>query len=77
MEKQIKNSYKVITGITLLVALLFITIFNATENIAQTQNALGSETGVKSNQLIIGVLVTGDKIEAIKKFITGWQEVSE
>ena len=77
MKMQIKNSHKVITGITLLVALLFITAFKAKENIEQVQNASGSQTKASSHDIDIRILITGDKVEALRKFITGWQEVQE
>ena len=77
MKMQIKNSHKVITEITFLVALLFITAFKAIETIEQAQNASGSQTKANSRYIDIRILTMGDKVEALKKFITGWQEVRE
>ena len=74
MEMQIKNSYKVTTGITLLVALLFIIAFKAIETVEQTQNASGSQASVKSVHIDIRILVMSDKVEALKELITGWQQ---
>ena len=77
MKIQIKNSHKVITGITLLVALLFITAFKASENMEQAQNASGSQIKAGSQDIDIRILIMGDKVEALRKFITGWQEVQK
>ena len=72
---QIKNSHKVISGITFVVALMSITAFKAIEHIQQTQNTLGCQTRV--NSLYIDILTMSDKVEALSKFITGSQEVKE
>ena len=77
MKMQIKNSHKVITGIAFLVALLFITAFKVKENIAQVQNASASLTKTSSHDIDIHLLIMGDTVEALRKFITGWQEVQE
>ena len=77
MKLQIKNSHKVIIGITILVAALFITAFKAKESIGQAQNAPSSLTRSDSHCIDIGILISGDKVEALRKFITGWQEVQE
>jgi hypothetical protein len=75
MKIQIKNSHKVIGGITFLAALMSITAFKAIGHIQQTQNALGCQT--KVNSLYIDILTMSDKVEALSKFITGSQEVKE
>jgi hypothetical protein len=77
MKMQIKNSHKVITGITFLFALLFITAFKAVENIKQAQNTLSSQTKPNSLHIDIRILIIGGKVEALRKFVTGWQEVQE
>lgn len=74
---QIKNSHKVIAGITFLVALLFVTSFKAKENVEQVRNASVLQTKSGSHDIDIHILIMGDKLEALKKFITGWQEVQE
>ena len=77
MKMQIKNSHKVITGITFLVALLFITAFKAKENMEQSQNISGSQSRANPLHIDIHILMMNDKVEALRKFITGWQEVQE
>ena len=74
---QFKNSHKEITGIVFLVALLFITAFKAIENIEQAQNTSRSQTKTDTRDIDIHILTTSDKVEALRKFITGWQEVQE
>jgi len=74
---QIKNSHKVTTAITFLVALLFITAFKEIENIEQSQNTSGSQSKADSLYIDIPILMMSDNIEALRKFITGWQEVHE
>ena len=77
MKMQIKNSHKVIAGTTLFVARLFITALKAKENIAQAQNTSGSQTKASCLNTGIHLLMMSDKVEALRKFITGWQEVQE
>ena len=77
MKMQIKNSYKVITGVTFLVALLLVTAFKANENIGQVQKALSSKTRVRSLHIDIRILVMSDKVEALKEIIAGWPEAGE
>lgn len=77
MKMQIKHSHKVITGITFLVALLFIFAFKAIERTEQVQNVPGSQTSVIPLHIDIHILMMNDKVEALRKFITGWQEVQE
>ena len=74
---QIKNSHKVITAIAFLVALMFLTAFKVKENVAQVPNTAGSQTKAGSHDIDIHILIMGDKVEALKKFITRWQEVRE
>jgi hypothetical protein len=74
---QIKKSHKVINRITFLVALLFITAFKAIENTGRAQNTSSSQTKVNSLDIDIHILMMSDKVEALRKFITGWQEVQE
>jgi hypothetical protein len=74
MKMQIKNSHKVITGIAFLVALLFITAFKMIE---QSQNTSSSQTKADSLSIDIPNLLMGDKVEALRKFITGQLEVEE
>ncbi len=74
---QIKNSHKVITVITFLVALWSLTAFKAMENIKQTQATSGSQTRTNSLYTGIRILMTGDKVEALRQFITGRQEAKE
>jgi len=73
MKIQIKNSYKVVTGVTFFIALIFIIAFKAIENMEQTQNTSGTQSGV--NSLYIDILTMSDKVEALSKFFTGYQEV--
>ena len=75
MKMQIKNSLKVVTGIAFLVALLFITAFKANDNIEKGQNTSDSQT--IANSLYIGILTMSDKVEAIRMFIAGEQEVQK
>ncbi|MGZ3766886.1 MAG: hypothetical protein ACXVB0_04285 [Mucilaginibacter sp.] len=77
MKMQIKNSHKVITGIAFLVLLVFIIAFKAMENMEQVQNISSSQTKSKSVYIDVRILMMSDKVEALKKFITGWQEVQE
>ena len=77
MKTQIKNSHKVIAGVTFLVAMLFITAFKAREDIVQAQNISGSQAKSGSRFIEIRIFMIGDKVEALRKFITGWQEVEE
>lgn len=77
MKMQIKNSHKVITGITFLVAMLFITAFKAIETTAQAQNTVSTKTRAKSIHIYIRILVMSDKVEALKEIITGWPEAGE
>ncbi|MGZ4006642.1 MAG: hypothetical protein ACXVJV_05735 [Mucilaginibacter sp.] len=74
---QIKNSHKVITGIAFLVLLVFIIAFKAMENMEQVQNISSSQTKSKSVYIDVRIFMISDKVEALKKFITGWQEVQE
>ena len=74
MKMQIKNSHKVITGIAFLVTLLFITAFKMIE---QSQNTSSSQTKADSLSIDIHNLLMGDKVEALRKFITGQLEVQE
>ena len=74
---QIKNSHKVITGITFLVALLLVTAFKLNENIGQVQNAFSAKTRARSFHIDIRILVMSDKIEALKEIIAGWPEAGE
>ncbi len=77
MKMQVKNSHKVIGGITFLVALLFATAFKVMENTAQVQKALSGKTRAKSFHIDIRILVMPDKVEALKEIITGWPQVWE
>ncbi|MGZ3820056.1 MAG: hypothetical protein ACXVB6_05660 [Mucilaginibacter sp.] len=77
MKMQIKNSHKVITGIAFLVLLVFIIAFKAMENMEQVQNISSSQTKSKSVYIDVRIFMISDKVEALKKFITGWQEVQE
>ena len=74
---QIKNSHKVITVITFLIALWSLTAFKAIENIEQAQNTSGSQINANSLCIDIHNLLMGDKVEALRKFITGQLEVQE
>ena len=74
---QIKNSHKVITCIAFLFALLLITAFKVMENGEQTQNISSSQTNTSPFHIDIHNLLMGDKIEALRKFITGQPEVQE
>ena len=74
---KIKNSYKVITGVTFLVALLLVTAFKAIENIAKAQDILNSKTRPKSFHIDIHILLMSDKVEALKEIIAGWPEAGE
>ena len=73
---KIKNSHKVTTGISFLVVLLFIIAFKAIENAEQAQDSSRSQTK-SSHYIDLRILTIPDKVEAIRKFITGWQEVQE
>ena len=73
MKMQIKNSLKIATGIAFLVALLFITAFKSKENIGKTQNTSDSQT--IANSLYIDILTMSDKVEALRNFVVGEQEI--
>ncbi|MGZ3929634.1 MAG: hypothetical protein ACXVJG_21935 [Mucilaginibacter sp.] len=77
MKMQIENSHKVIIGIAFLVLLFFIIAFKAMENMEQVQNISNSQTKSKSIYIDVRILMMSDKVEALKKFIIGWQEVEE
>jgi len=77
MKIQIKNSHRVFTGTTLLFALLFIAAVKVDENIVQANNTSGSQTMAKSLHIDVGILVMSEKVEVLRKFITGWREVRE
>jgi hypothetical protein len=77
MKIQIENSHKVIAGITFLVVLLFVTAFKAIENIERVQNTSNSNTRANPFYIDIRILVMNDKVEALRKFVTGWQEIQE
>ena len=70
MKIKIKDSYKIITVITLSVAILFITASIA-KNIGQTLRTSNFQTDVKSLHIDICILVMGNKVEALKELIAG------
>ncbi len=77
MKMQIKNSHKVITEIAFLFALLFIAAFKTIDNIEQTQNTSGFQPKGNSHYIDIRILMMGEKVETLRKFITGWEEVRD
>ena len=74
---QIKDSYKAIIAGTFLGALLLVTAFEMKEKMEQVQNAADAPAKFDAISFNMNILMMNDKVEAFKKFITGWQEIRD
>lgn len=74
---QIKDSYKAIIAGTFLGALLLVTAFEMKEKMGQVKDTSGVPAKFNAISFKIHILMMNDKVEAFKKFITGWQEIRD